>query len=381
MLITCPECQSQISDKALNCIHCGYPLRKAPRQTKKFKKLPNGYGQIKRLSGNRRKPYAVYPPVTEWKENGSPVQPAAIGYYESYNDALEALALFNKNPFNTDYGRATFAEVYSEFFEEKFSKKKYSDQYKSSMNCGFNNLAPLHDRVFRSLKTHDFQEVIDECPLAHSSLELMQLCAKQVYAYAVKNDIVDKDYGKFITINKPDDDEQGVPFTEDEIDILWANRQNKDIRILLLLIYTGVRISELKTAKFDEIQHAYVGGLKTPCGKKRIVPIHDDVFEYAVELSQMKFNATSYRQRLHKLLSELGIEISSEDTVRTPHDARHTFSWLADKYKMDEISKHLIMGHSLGKDVEKTVYSHRTLEELYEEVMKIKTKREDISAL
>jgi integrase len=55
----------------------------------------------------------------------------------------------------------------------------------------------------------------------------------------------------------------------------------------------------------------------------------------------------------------------------TPHDCRHTFSWLCDKYKVDDMSKHLIMGHSLGRDVEKSVYGHRTTEELNEEIQKI----------
>ena len=27
MLIKCPECELQISDKAINCPHCGYPLQ------------------------------------------------------------------------------------------------------------------------------------------------------------------------------------------------------------------------------------------------------------------------------------------------------------------------------------------------------------------
>lgn len=31
MLIKCPECGKEVSDKAVNCIHCGYPLQ--PVQT------------------------------------------------------------------------------------------------------------------------------------------------------------------------------------------------------------------------------------------------------------------------------------------------------------------------------------------------------------
>ena len=41
---------------------------------KKYPKLPNGYGSIKRLSGkNRTNPYGVYPPTTEFTEDGIPV--------------------------------------------------------------------------------------------------------------------------------------------------------------------------------------------------------------------------------------------------------------------------------------------------------------------
>ena len=39
---------------------------------------------------------------------------------------------------------------------------------------------------------------------------------------------------------------------------------------------------------------------------------------------------------------------------------------------MDEVAKHLIMGHSLGRDVERSVYAHRTFDELAFEIKKIK---------
>ena len=50
---------------------------------KKYPKLPNGYGSIKRLSGkNRTNPYGVYPPVKEFDENGIPVPQKAICYVD-----------------------------------------------------------------------------------------------------------------------------------------------------------------------------------------------------------------------------------------------------------------------------------------------------------
>lgn len=32
MLIKCPECGKDVSDRAPSCIHCGYPLQSAPRK-------------------------------------------------------------------------------------------------------------------------------------------------------------------------------------------------------------------------------------------------------------------------------------------------------------------------------------------------------------
>jgi integrase len=72
------------------------------------------------------------------------------------------------------------------------------------------------------------------------------------------------------------------------------------------------------------------------------------------------------------MLTSLGFPNAATGEKHTPHDCRHTFSWMADKAKMDDLSKHLIMGHSLGKDVEKNTYGHRTLEELRAEMEKIK---------
>lgn len=31
MLIKCPECGKEISDKSKQCIHCGYPLEKSKK--------------------------------------------------------------------------------------------------------------------------------------------------------------------------------------------------------------------------------------------------------------------------------------------------------------------------------------------------------------
>ena len=78
MLIQCPECDLQVSDKANTCPHCGYPLKpdakpKSSRKPNKRRRLPNGFGQISEIKGrNLRNPFRAMVTVGKDK-NGKPI--------------------------------------------------------------------------------------------------------------------------------------------------------------------------------------------------------------------------------------------------------------------------------------------------------------------
>ncbi len=411
-LIICPECGHSVSDKAISCPSCGYPIHiPTPvsteliprRKPKRRRKLPNGSGSIKHLSGKRARPWAAYPPVTEFTLKGSPVLGAAIGYFESYNDAYQALMLYNNAPGDirrsnvsfaelcaamlsnrggnrsSEHIDITFAELYDQYFDQKYekSKKKLSNASRGSTRAAFNNCKQLHDKKFVDIRKADLQEVIDTCPLKHSSLELILSLFKGMYSYALQNDIVEKDYSQFVTINIPDDDERGVPFSADALDLLWQHSDREDVGMILLMIYTGFRIAAFRNLTYNETEQYFQGGVKTAAGKNRIVPLHPAVQGFARSFADQycsgskTFSAHTCRASFHATLSSLGLSLSGAGTKHTPHDCRHTFSWLCDKYGVDDLSKHLLMGHSLGNDVEKSVYGHRTVEELRTEIEKI----------
>lgn len=46
MLIKCPECELQVSDKATFCPHCGYPMQPDVKQRKPRSKITNGDGSL-----------------------------------------------------------------------------------------------------------------------------------------------------------------------------------------------------------------------------------------------------------------------------------------------------------------------------------------------
>ena len=91
MLIKCHECELQVSDKALSCPHCGYPLqdgapaRKPRSKNNKRKRLPNGFGQISKIKNrNLKNPFRVM--VTVGKdEKGKPIsKPVSYTHLDVY---------------------------------------------------------------------------------------------------------------------------------------------------------------------------------------------------------------------------------------------------------------------------------------------------------
>ncbi len=380
-LLSCPECKHKVSDKAFSCPGCGFPMSQQPLQAsqkRSRKKLPNGFGCIKKLSGNRTRPYAAYPPSTvstSSPESGTGLP--AIGYYKDWYTAFDALSRYHHNPYDVRSRALTFADVFELFYKDKFNDngKTLSVSSKYAYDTAFKNCAPLHRIRFFDLRKQDMQEVINNCDLGYSSLCNLKKLFCQMYRYAMENDIVEKNYAQFVSIHQEDDNEKGEPFSEEELSVLWNNKEDRTVQMILIMIYTGFRIKAFETITLDTEQCYFKGGVKTTAGKGRIVPIHPAILPFALSFFRNfpDFRARSFRSNaFYPTLERLGIAFTQSGKKHTPHDCRHTFSWLCDKYKMDELSKHLIMGHSLGKDIEKSVYGHRTYEELYNEIQKIK---------
>lgn len=375
---------------------------------KKYPKLPNGYGSIKRLSGkNRTNPFGVYPPTKEFDLNGIPVPQKAICYVDDWYKGFTVLTWYRNGEyyegrekelssdseelkrqitgilsrFNQSQrevaDQKTFEEIYQEYYLWKFHKpcehkeKKTTMEY--SMRAAYKNCALIHGSSFRSLTANDLQEVVDNCPKKHSSLELIIVLLHQMYAYAEANDLVDKDYSKFLKINKIDDDEHGEPFSETDLKILWEHQDNETIEMLLIMCYSGFRISAYLDMKTDCEEEYFQGGIKTAAGKDRIVPIHSAIFPLVQKRldrlgAYLPNGANNFRNDMYAVLRSLGIE------KHTPHDCRHTFSMLCDKYGISENDKKTMLGHSFS-DVTNKVYRHREIDALREQIERIKVCR------
>lgn len=377
------------------------------RKRRKHPALPNGFGSIKYLGPNRRNPYAVHPPTTEFRENGSPITPKAIAYVDDWYYGFAILLAYKAGTYIpgiypsrpqitaqpsdldaltrsilTDYSKSvgrpvknapTFAEVYDMFFAYKFrenQKKKLSKSTENSTRAAFKNCAPLHDKIFEELRHDDLQSVVDNCPLKHASLELIVSLFHQMYAYADIRDICKTDHSRHVRINREDDDENGIPFTEEELKILWDHKTDSIVQTMLIMCYSGYRILAYTNMEVNIEEKYFQGGVKTKAGKNRIVPIHSAIYPFVkdrIEKDGCLLSCTpqDFRLKMYAKLAELGIE------KHTPHDCRHTFSALCEKYGVNENDRKRMLGHSFGNDITNSIYGHRSVEDLRKEIEKI----------
>lgn len=98
---------------------------------------------------------------------------------------------------------------------------------------------------------------------------------------------------------------------------------------------------------------------------KKALSLHSEyLFNDENDISETTLTYFKYRGRFKKVCSQFGM-------THKPHDTRHTFITKAKAVNMNEYVLKLIVGHSI-KDVTEKTYTHRTIQQLYDEICKIK---------
>lgn len=334
-------------------------------------KNPNGYGTVYKLSGNRRKPY-VAKKAAIYDDEGKHIQ-KAIGYYATRKEALQALALYNANPYDLDSAKTTIAELFETFKERKYDKISKSGVY--VYNAAFKHLAPLHNKPIKDIKSYEIQRIIDNMDRSWQTKSHVQALIHQLFDIAIELDIVQKNYAEFVKVGEKEKSEIHKPFTNEEIQILWDNVLKDYADTVLIMIYTGMRPSEMLQLKKDDIdleKRVMIGGLKTKAGKNRQIPIAKSIYKliehrynycnkYLIEgLRGKKLHYVNYKFSYDQLMKELNFS-------HLPHDCRHTFVTMADAKGINNTIIKKIVGHS-SQDVTEGIYTHKSLEMMLEAV-------------
>lgn len=395
---------------------------------RKRKREPNGFGSIKFYKGHRYRPYAYCISINGKQTN--------IAYFSNYRDATifkaqyiawnEELAptkiiydykqirrnapiFINqcKENFmalvssNTDIQPLTIPEINAkniiETSEEKQSSiikvptflelyNEWLPKYKLRNNISKSGLAS-HENALKhcstvfnlpinQIKYKHYQEIIDNLTkkdLSYSTKKKVKNLISLLSQYAISMEYVTVNYTQMIKIGKNKKIRPHIPFTEEEIQLVWDIQDEPCADIILILLYTGCRVSELLNLKKENVflndGYFKITESKTEAGI-RIVPIHSRIKNfiekrmnesgnYLFMNGDKNFSYTAFTSCWKRIMKQLGITHST-------HDCRHTVASRLDSAGANEIAKRKILGHAIQNVTEG--YTHKTVKELQEAI-------------
>lgn len=329
---------------------------------------PNGFGTVIKMSGKRRKPWRAIKTTGYDPETGKQKR-ATIGYYKTRKEALEGLVKYNQNPYDIDASKITFDELYKKWSTQHF--KKVSEKTATQYKFVYSYLSPLLRKKFTSIKTLQLQDFFNNIQLSYASKKLIKSVLNQLYKFAIKHEIIDRDYSALLDTEKKQIVVERKIFTDEELLKLWKYKELEWVDSILIMIYSGLRVGELLTIKNCDIDlenRTIKGGIKTEAGKDRIVPINMKILPFIkkrmhpkndtliVGKRENELNYSNYFIVFKRVMDKLGME-------HTIHDCRHTFATLMSNAEANETSIAQIIGHKSYKTTEK-IYTHKDVDEL-----------------
>ena len=367
------------------------------RKKQKHPRLPNGFGSIRYLGPNRSRPYMVCAPATM---DGDKIIPGAIltytdDWYRAYailtaynahtwhpgedlsicpspepesldgliNRLLDDFKILNGKTYEYRQGE-TFKAIADRWYKDKYERpeiRTFSESTKLNIHKGLAHLQCLNERPFSSLRLSDLQNALDQIE-APTMQDQARAVLHGIYKFAVMHEIVEKDYSMGLVV-MAHEKEHGQPFTPDEIRKLYELRDDPIAELLLIMIYSGFRISAYRTMTVNLKERCFQGGVKTAAGKDRIVPIHSFIYPMVKKRKILIPDIKRYGATISDWCRDHGMD-------HTPHHTRHTFSALCEKYEVKENDRKRLLGHAF-QDVTNAVYGHRDLEDLRREIEKI----------
>lgn len=410
MIIKCIECGLQVSDKAILCPHCGFPMQpnavgKYTRKKKGRPKLPNGFGQISEIkNGNLRNRFRVMVTVGKTSE-GKPIskllKPNA--YFKTYNEAYEALVEYNKNPYDLNTSSITMTELYEKWSKEYL--KTVATSNVRSIQSAWNYCSVLYEMRVADVRAKHLKKCIDGASREGKG-KIIQASANTksriksifnlMFDYANENDLVEKNYARTFNVSdkilkEVEEVKRGhISFTDKEMEILWKNVDKIPyVDVILIQCYSGWRPQELGLIELNRVDlnnWVFAGGMKTDAGMNRLVPIHSKIrplikkrYEEAININSkylinctdsqrkndIKMTYDKYRHRFRSIRDKLNL-----NPEHRAHDPRKQFITMAKRYNLDEYAIKYIAGHRIS-DITEKIYTDRTVQWLKDEMEKI----------
>lgn len=360
----CRKCKKDISEEAKFCSYCGAKQQYERAVRKRGKGLGTAF----------RAP------------NGTWIAECTVDWYD--NNGKLARVRKKKRGFATKAEALAYLPELRQEVPEQDMNVKFKDLYNKwidghaakvgkSTITGYKSVwqyfKPIYYVEVSKLKTEHLQKCIDDCPHGRRTKENMKAVGTCVFRLAMQLDIVDRNYAEYVYIPKEDKNER-LAFSSEQLQKMWDNVDRvPNLRYVLLLCYTGMRLGEMLgalTADYHEAEGYFVSGSKTDAGKDRVITISPKLRPFFADFGKGKhlfteLSAKKFRNDLfYPALQEIGLDEHDEkgDHIYTPHCCRHTFATLMKEVNAPSTDKQKLIGHA---KFEMTAhYTHTDIESL-----------------
>ena len=237
----------------------------------------------------------------------------------------------------------------------------------NSYHIAFKHISNIADMPITDIHFQHLQNVIDSMHvkgLSYSSCKKVRTVLNQLFNYAIIRDYPVTNYALHLNLGPNRPTIKRRVFTRQQINKLWAIDTSYS-RMILLLLYTGLRIGELLNLRKQDINrrssYLIVRHAKTKAGEGRIIPIHHRIMPLieqvycGVDDYLFTISYTTFRKHFQDIMKQLNCK-------HTIHDTRHTFASLLDAVAPPNDLRSLL-GHKQG-DITTRVYTHKTIREL-----------------
>lgn len=366
--IKCRKCKKEIAEDSKFCSYCG----SKQVQERSAKKRGNGQGTV--YKDGKGKWIAEY--TIGWdtvdgelrrkkrKKRGFATKHEALAYLPQLKDDIPL-----QDP------NVKFKDLYEKWMDVHSAKVT-----ESTMNCyrsAYKYYISLYYVEVAKIRTEHLQKCIDACPHGRRTKENMKALGTLLFRYAMQLDITSRNYAEYIYIPKEEKAERNS-FSNEQLQMMWDNVDRvPELKYVLLLSYTGMRLGEMldaKTSDYNKTEQYFITGSKTKAGKNRIITISPRLapffsgfangeylfFSDGERPSEKKFRSSIF----YPALQAIGIDYQDKDGAHlyTPHCCRHTFATMMKNINAPSTDKQKLIGHS---SFEMTAhYTHTDLESL-----------------
>lgn len=329
---------------------------------------PNGYGSIKHLSGNRRRPFVF---VVSRSGKQVPVE-----YFCSQLEAEIYAADYNRlhGHHSLPGHRPTFAEVYSHWLAAHTADTEPSQSTLGSYRNAYKHCSSIIQEPMEALRYKDYQAVLDQmrrAGLSYSALKKVRSLISLVEKYALQTETISKAYAPLLRIGKNHPVRPHHCFTRQRINRLWRAVDQPGVDTVLILLYTGMRCGEMLSIRKKDVSLRQ-GTIKITRSKTlagiRTIPIHHRILPLITARMAMPGDTliaddTGRPYTYGKYSTVWDHVMGLIGGHHTTHDCRHSVATLLDNAGANETAKRRILGHA-GGDVTERVYTHKGLRQL-----------------